>query len=669
MSIRIRPRFVSAAIVWLVGLQTFSAPFEFPRSTPESQGVSSAAVREFVETAAREIDTLHSFMLVRHGRVVAEGWWKPEGPDKPHVMWSLSKSFTSTAVGLAAAEGSLSIDDRVLDFFPEEAPAEPSENLRAMRIRDLLTMTCGHESEVRPAAGESWVRAFLAHPVPHEPGTHFVYNTLGSHMLSAIVQQVTGQTVAEYLRPRLFEPLGIRNPEWSADPEGRTIGGYGLFLRTEDIARFGQLYLQQGTWEGRQLLPASWVEQAIAEQVPNGDNLNSDWNQGYGFQFWRCRHGVYRGDGKDGQFCIVLPDRDAVIAITADTGDLQGVLNIVWDRLLPAFHAAALPEDPEEQAKLRRTLADLKVGGPAEDDTAARADAAAGVDQMVALWPGAAPGETGEIGPERDTTAEDGDLVAGQRVIRLGDVSEPSLSIFRPPPEIDTGAAVLVCPGGGYYILAYDLEGTEVCSWLNSIGITGILLKYRVPARPGPDRHAAAPQDAQRAMGIVRHRAGEWGIDPSRIGVLGFSAGGHLAASLSNHQGARTYPRVDEADDVSCRPDFAVLVYPGYLTVREDGDRIAPDLRITSNTPPTFLVMAQDDPVRVENVISYAGALRKAQVPFELHVYPSGGHGYGLRPSGHAVTTWPARAAEWMKGLHTDPKSESGPGSDSNGAS
>jgi acetyl esterase/lipase len=399
------------------------------------------------------------------------------------------------------------------------------------------------------------------------------------------------------------------------------------------------------------LLPAGWVKEATAGQVPNGDNPASDWNQGYGFQFWRCRHGIYRGDGKDGQFCIVLPDRDAVIAITAHTHDLQGVLHTVWDHLLPAFHADPLPENPDAQATLAQTLAGRKVRTMRADGAAARAEAAGGVGRVIPLWPGEAPGESEEIGPEHDTTTGSGNRVAGQRVMRVGNVSQPTLSLFRPPADQDTGAAVVVCPGGGYNILAYDLEGTEVCDWLNSMGITGALLKYRVPARPGPHRHAAPAQDAQRALGLVRHHAAEWGIDPDRIGVLGFSAGGHLSAWLSNHQGARTYPRVDAADDVSCRPDFAVLVYPAYLTQKAEGDRIAPDLTISPQTPPTFLVMSQDDPIRVENVLRYAGALQDVHVPFELHVYPRGGHGYGLRPRGAAVTTWPARAADWMRGL------------------
>lgn len=266
----------------------------------------------------------------------------------------------------------------------------------------------------------------------------------------------------------------------------------------------------------------------------------------------------------------------------------------------------------------------------------------------IPLWPGRAPGETADLAEEKDLTKPTDDLIAGRRLIRLGHVSRPTLTVYRPPADRDTGAAVLVCPGGGYHILALDLEGTEVCDWLNSIGVTGVVLKYRVPRREGREPHAAPLQDAQRALGILRHRAAEFGIDPRRIGTLGFSAGGHLAAALSTNP-ERTYPPVDAADAVSCRPDFAVLVYPGYLAVKEQNDRLPAELKVGAETPPTFLVMAQDDPVRVENVLHYSLALQQAKVPFELHVYPKGGHGYGLRRTELPVTTWPDRVADWMK--------------------
>ncbi len=335
-----------------------------PRSSPESQGVSSSQVRAFVEAADQNVDTMHSFMLVRHGHVVAEGWWSPEAADKPHILWSLSKSFTSTAVGLAVAEGKLNIDDKVLEFFPDDAPANPSANLEAMRVRDLLTMSTGHDPVPRLTADGVWTKQFLAAPVPHEPGSVFLYNTPATYMQSAIVQKVTGQTVLDYLTPRLFEPLGIKKPQWDTSPQGISIGGYGLYLCTEDIAKFGQLYLQKGQWDGEQLVPAGWIAAATSKQVENDkapSGRNPDWRQGYGFQFWRCRHGAYRGDGKDGQFCIVLPQQDAVIAITAKTGNMQGQLDLVWEHLLPAFHDQPLPPNEAELTKLKQTLADLRV--------------------------------------------------------------------------------------------------------------------------------------------------------------------------------------------------------------------------------------------------------------------------------------------------------------------
>ncbi len=266
----------------------------------------------------------------------------------------------------------------------------------------------------------------------------------------------------------------------------------------------------------------------------------------------------------------------------------------------------------------------------------------------IPLWPEQAPGEKGDIGAEIDTSKPTDKEVGGRRLIRLGNVSQPTLTIFSPPKDKDTGAAVIVCPGGGYNILALDLEGSEVCEWLNSIGVTGVLLKYRVPKRAGLEKHTAALQDAQRAVGVVRSRAAELGLDPKRIGILGFSAGAHLAATASNNYEKRTYPPIDAADEASCRPDFSLLIYPAYLTIKDQADKIAPELPVNAQTPPTFIVMTQDDGIRVETAMFYSLALKNAKVPCELHVYPSGGHGYGLRPSEHTVTTWPQRAAEWL---------------------
>lgn len=344
-----------------------------PRSTPERQGIASSAILDFVQAADTGVDAMHGFMLVRHGHVVAEGWWGPYDARTPHMLYSLSKSFTSTAVGIAAAEGKLSVDDPVLKWFPEDTPKEPSPNLRGMRVRDLLRMNTGQTSEAPMGLTEdsamparTWVQRFLAHPVPYKPGTHFLYNTPATYMLSAIVQKATGETVLDYLEPRLFTPLGIARPTWGTSPEGVSLGGYGLNVRTEDIARFGQLLLQKGVWNGRQLVPAAWVEEATRLQTSNGSNPQSDWDQGYGYQFWRSRHG-YRGDGAFGQFMLVLPEQDAVVAITSGTGDMGRVMHLVWEKLLPAMQPAALPEDATaqgEQRTLQARLAGLTVRAP-----------------------------------------------------------------------------------------------------------------------------------------------------------------------------------------------------------------------------------------------------------------------------------------------------------------
>lgn len=355
------PLFALCLLIGAFSLEAQESPSSLSRSSPESQGVSSSGLLAFVDAADRSPDALHSFMLVRHGRVVAEGFWSPNDARTPHSLFSLSKSFTSTAVGLAVAEGKLSVDDQVLKFFPEDAPEKPSDNLKAMRVSDLLRMSTGHQAEpsLMMAEKEPWTKIFLKQPVPFKPGSHFLYNTSATYMLSAIVQKVTGQTVLDYLRPRLFEPLGIEEPTWGTSPQGVSLGGYGLSIRTEDIARFGQLYLQKGRWQGKQILPASWIEAATARQTSNGSNPASDWDQGYGYQFWRARHGAYRGDGAFGQFCIVMPEQDAVVAITSGVKDMQAVLNLVWDKLLPALKAEPLAADPVAEKSLRSRLAGL----------------------------------------------------------------------------------------------------------------------------------------------------------------------------------------------------------------------------------------------------------------------------------------------------------------------
>lgn len=351
-------------LLFAIGLGcAVSSAADLPRATPESQGVSSDAVLDFVEHADTEIDVMNSFMLVRHGHVVAEGWWAPYQPEDRHQLYSLSKSFTSTAVGIAIAEGKLSLDDRVVDWFPDRLPADTSDHLKWMRVRDLLRMTTGHLAS--DLSGFRWgpdatVERFLSLPVTLKPGTHFTYNTPGTYTASAIVQQATGEKTHDYLTPRLLEPLGIEGSWWEETPEGVTMGGSGFNLRTEDIAKFGQLLLQRGEWQGEQLVPAEWIDAATSMQTPNGSDPAGDWDQGYGFQFWRSTHG-YRGDGAFGQYCLVLPEHDAVVAITSGVRDMGAVMRLVWDRLLPATQDEPLPAGVAANALLTAKLASLSV--------------------------------------------------------------------------------------------------------------------------------------------------------------------------------------------------------------------------------------------------------------------------------------------------------------------
>jgi CubicO group peptidase (beta-lactamase class C family) len=341
-----------------------------PRSSPESQGISSAGIQSFLDAIAGSKIEFHSLMIVRHGNVVAEGWWSPYAANRKHTLYSLSKSFTSTAVGLAIQEGHFKIDSPVLSFFEADAPATVSKNLAAMRVKDLLTMATGHGKDTigvmrGSATNESWAKIFLAQPVDFEPGTHFLYNTGATYMQSAIVQKTTGKNVLEFLRPRLFDPLGIEGMDWEVDPQGIVVGGYGLRVRTEDIARFGQMYLQKGNWNSKQLVPTAWVAEATSKQVDNAPekptrpNEENDWAQGYGYQFWRCTHNAVRGDGAFGQFCIMLPEQDAVVALTSESFDLQGSMKLVWDHLLPAMKTASLPADKSGQKSLEARLKGL----------------------------------------------------------------------------------------------------------------------------------------------------------------------------------------------------------------------------------------------------------------------------------------------------------------------
>jgi CubicO group peptidase (beta-lactamase class C family) len=337
--------------------------------SPAAQGVDARGVTAFLDAleTAPDIEP-HSLMIVRHDRLVASGWWTPYAPDRPHLLYSLSKSFTSTAAGIAAAEGLLSLDDPVVSYFPEFEAEITDPRSRAMLVRHVASMASGHLAETMGRAfaldPDEPVRGFLLIPPDREPGTVFAYNQPATYTLAAIVQRVTGQTLTDYLRPRLFEPLGIGEALWQTYPAGREIGYSGLHATTDAIARLGQLYLRGGVWEGRRILPADWVAEATRSHVANADGTpegaRSDWQQGYGFQFWMARHG-YRGDGAFGQFCLVLPEHDAVIAMTAATEQMQAVLDAAWQHLLPAFGPAPLDGRERADAALRERLARLEL--------------------------------------------------------------------------------------------------------------------------------------------------------------------------------------------------------------------------------------------------------------------------------------------------------------------
>ncbi|MFE5160196.1 serine hydrolase domain-containing protein [Streptomyces sp. NPDC056697] len=336
-------------------------------STPAAEGVDARGVHAFLDAleSAPEIEP-HSLMILRHGRLIASGWWAPYTAERPHLLYSLSKSFTSTAAGLAAAEGLLNLDDPVISYFPEFEAEISDPGSRAMLVRHVASMASGHAEETLERAfggdPEEPVRGFLRIPPDHAPGTVFAYNQPATYTLAAIVQRVTGQSLTEYLRPRLFDPLGIGETAWLQVPAGRDLGFSGLFAATDAIARLGLLYLRGGEWEGERLLPASWVAEATREHIATEEAMvngsGPDWRRGYGFQFWMSRHG-YRGDGAFGQFCLVLPEHDVVIATTAETERMQAVLDAVWEHLLPAFGEAPLTGCEDEDAALERRLSRL----------------------------------------------------------------------------------------------------------------------------------------------------------------------------------------------------------------------------------------------------------------------------------------------------------------------
>lgn len=355
--------FILCGLTMLSSISLFSCSqkkaepiIDLPRAATPAE-VQAAAENYITAMDTTDNVHLHSLMILKHGEVIYENWVNEGHPDSAHVMFSVSKTFTATAVGFAINEGKLKLTDKLVDIFPDKLPEEVGENLAQATVRDLLTMTCGQEEDVRSIWGRGadpnadWVKEFLAFDFPHKPGTWYFYNSLGSFMLSAIVQQVTGEKVNDYLTPRLYDKLHIAKPRYDENPQGINLGGWGLYIKTEDMAKLGQLFLQKGVWNGEQVVPAEWIAEASAEQVPccpsgtrpdevEAKGLTRDncfWVWGYGYQMWRCPDNAYRADGLGGQYIIVFPDKDAVVVSTANTQDLQRGLEILWEHIVPVL--------------------------------------------------------------------------------------------------------------------------------------------------------------------------------------------------------------------------------------------------------------------------------------------------------------------------------------------
>ena len=344
---------IIGVITALLALLAFSGCASSDGTLPRGKASKALdkAMSDYCQVISDSSEEIHSIMVVQHGKVVAERFFSP---DTAHVLHSVSKTFTSTAVGFAISEGLLSLDDKIVDIFPESVPEDPSDNLKKVTIRNLLTMNSGHATDptgsVRNGDGD-WIRGFMEWPVEYEPGTCYCYNSLGTYLLSAAVQKVSGQKIVDYLDSRLWKPLGIEKPKWQESPAGINTGGWGLYLHTESLAKMGLCLLDGGKFNGKQVIPSDWVAEMSAKQVPsvpsgtneekmkeNGqDPSTSDWLQGYGYQMWRCRHNAFRADGAYGQYIIVMPDQDAVIAVTAHVGDMQAEINHIWDNILPAL--------------------------------------------------------------------------------------------------------------------------------------------------------------------------------------------------------------------------------------------------------------------------------------------------------------------------------------------
>ncbi len=369
---------------------------KLPRSTPEAEGVSSQGIIDFLNAAdtASRVE-LHSFMFLRHGKVIAEGWWEPFGPDYKHLLYSASKTFTATGIGLAVSENRLKLSDKVYTFFPHSQPDKLSDNMKEMTVQNLLTMSVGQDPEPRSVGSDGdWIKTFLGTEPVHKPGTVFMYNNGATFMLSAIVQQVTGQTLFDYLLPRIFQPLDIRGIDWDLNPQGINLGMIGLRLRSEDLAKFGQLLLQQGTLGKKQLIPKEWVKEATSFKIDNFNpqskqtRENSDWAQGYCYQMWRGRNNTVRLDGMAGQFVILIPDKDAIVVLTANSRDTQDELNLVHNYLIPAIKSnKSLPANQGLYNDLQKRQSSLSLKTPVSKITRSEFETrVSGKEFAAAVW-------------------------------------------------------------------------------------------------------------------------------------------------------------------------------------------------------------------------------------------------------------------------------------------
>jgi len=364
-------------IIVAAAAAAYAACAEMEYATPESQGVDSAAISAWIDACEKTFDgrregRIHGFVIARHGKTVAEGSWKPfDTLNETHMLYSHSKSFTSTAVGFLVDDGKLDLDERVVDIFPEKAPANPSANLRELRVRDLLAMNVGADrpDATRRNHASDWIATFLANPVDRKPGSAFKYDSSATYMLSAIVERRSGMKLMDWLREKMFSKIGVEKAWTTVSPQGIACGGWGMNMTTRELARFGVLYLQKGAWGGKTVLSPEWVELATSRHTwSNGvkgraavQNSKSDWTQGYGYQFWRCRHGAYRADGAFGQYTIVIPGKDAAISIHAGIWNMQKELDLVWDFLLPGMKDAPLPANPAGAEALARRCASLAI--------------------------------------------------------------------------------------------------------------------------------------------------------------------------------------------------------------------------------------------------------------------------------------------------------------------